>query len=456
MAVTTVYTYDLNGSKKDFDVPFEYLARRFVQVTLIGQDRKTLDLASDFRFVGKTSIQTLKAWGPADGYERIEIRRNTSATDRLVDFADGSILRANELNTSQVQTLHVAEEARNMVADTIAANQDGDLDARGRRLVNLADALAPDHAVTLRQETAWAASTLGNKQAAESARDAAREAQRAAEMVGQSVSDSLARALQAEATSVTESARAKVEADRSAAATATIGNNVQRAETARVGAEGARDQAANSAGFASQEANRAKAEADKASARLPATFGTLGTINAIFFPATVDPGGTPYLGALEIRETGKLTTTLGTSEWVRPSLSMHWGGYTVRRLSMDQNGSLWWGSDRISKSTPSRADSGWTPWTAGGTVDFSHGLGELPSAITLYGQALVAVGNTPASTIFELSMYYGSYMYNAQVVYVDANIIRVRFGHSFQRFTGLNSSDGFSPANSNMRIVCSL
>lgn len=180
MAVTTVYTYDLNGSKKDFDVPFEYLARRFVQVTLIGQDRKPLDLASDFRFIGKTSIQTLKAWGPADGYERIEIRRNTSATDRLVDFADGSILRANELNTSQVQTLHVAEEARNMVADTIAVNQDGDLDARGRRLVNLADATEAGHAVTLRQTESWAESALNSMRGARSSEINAKASESAA------------------------------------------------------------------------------------------------------------------------------------------------------------------------------------------------------------------------------------------------------------------------------------
>ncbi|WP_165678717.1 phage tail fiber protein [Metapseudomonas otitidis] len=180
MAVTTVYTYDLNGSKKDFDVPFEYLARRFVQVTLIGQDRKPLDLASDFRFIGKTSIQTLKAWGPADGYERIEIRRNTSATDRLVDFADGSILRANELNTSQVQTLHVAEEARNMVADTIAANQDGDLDARGRRMVNVADPVDPYDAMNLKKARALDAAV------AAAAADLASHASRASELAAKS------------------------------------------------------------------------------------------------------------------------------------------------------------------------------------------------------------------------------------------------------------------------------
>lgn len=162
LAPKTVLTYPLDGSNRDFTIPFEYLARKFVQVTLIGQDRKLLTLNIDYRFTQRTIITLSKNWGPADGYERIEIRRYTSATERLVDFSDGSILRAYDLNTAQVQSLHIAEEGRDVASDTIGVNNDGDLDARGRRIVNLADATAPDHAVTLRQEQEWAASTLGN------------------------------------------------------------------------------------------------------------------------------------------------------------------------------------------------------------------------------------------------------------------------------------------------------
>lgn len=234
MAITTIYTYPLTGSQREFTVPFEYLARRFVVLTLIGQDRKELVLATDFRFISKTIVQTTVAWGPADGYERIDIRRDTSATDRLVDFADGSILRASELNISQIQTLHVAEEARNMVADTIAENADGDLDARGRRLVNLADAQEPDHAVTLRQEQAWSQSTLGNRNAAEaaavlsvSARDAAQSAQ--------GVSTAQATLATAKAT------ESEASAVRSETAAGTIGNNVALSQQAAQAAQAARD-----------------------------------------------------------------------------------------------------------------------------------------------------------------------------------------------------------------------
>lgn len=149
--IKTVLTYPLDGSTTDFNIPFEYLARKFVVVTLLGVDRRVLTLPTDYRFATRTVIATNKAWGPADGYTQIEIRRVTSATERLVDFTDGSILRAYDLNVAQIQTMHVAEEARNLTADTIGVNNDGHLDARGRRIVNLANAVDDRDAVPFGQ-----------------------------------------------------------------------------------------------------------------------------------------------------------------------------------------------------------------------------------------------------------------------------------------------------------------
>lgn len=158
--IKTVMTYPLNGSTRDFNIPFEYLARKFVQVTLLGKDRKVLTLNTDYRFSTKTTITTTQAWGNAQGYSQIEIRRYTSATERLVDFTDGSILRAYDLNIAQIQTMHVAEEARDLTADTIGVNNEGHLDARGRRIVNLGNAVNDRDAVPFGQlktmnQNAW-------------------------------------------------------------------------------------------------------------------------------------------------------------------------------------------------------------------------------------------------------------------------------------------------------------
>lgn len=166
LAPKTVYTYPLDGSNRSFDINFEYLTRKFVQITLIGKDRKMLVLNQDYRFVTRTSIQTTLAWGPAQGYTTIEIRRLTSATERLVDFSDGSILRAYDLNIANVQGLHIAEEARDLAADTIAVNNDGNLDARGRSIVNVAYAVNPGDAVPLQQVRDWDTSALNSKNAA--------------------------------------------------------------------------------------------------------------------------------------------------------------------------------------------------------------------------------------------------------------------------------------------------
>lgn len=170
-APKTIVVYDITG-QTDYTIPFEYLARKFVVVTLIGQDRKVLTLNTDYRFTTKTTIG-LSNTTPA-GYDKIEIRRLTSATDRLVDFHDGSILRAYDLNLSQIQTLHVAEEARDLAGDSITVNDNGDLDARGRKIVNLGDAENDEDAVNLGQLKKFDDSTFNNAQLAKASADVAK------------------------------------------------------------------------------------------------------------------------------------------------------------------------------------------------------------------------------------------------------------------------------------------
>lgn len=272
----TVYVYDLDGSNRTFPVNFEYLTRRFVQVTLIGQDRKLLVLNQDYRFTGKTSIQTTLAWGAAQGYERIEIRRFTSATERLVDFTDGSILRAYDLNVANVQGLHIAEEARDLTADTIAVNNDGDLDARGRRIVNLADATEPDHAVTLRQEQEWAESTFGNATASKNSADiSAAEALKSKGQADESTAQAMlaAGAARRAADSETASGVASVLAEAWASKAEDIlvvGDKysslhyASKSSKSAVAAKGSQDAAKLSETASKGSADKAKTEADRA------------------------------------------------------------------------------------------------------------------------------------------------------------------------------------------------
>ncbi|WYW04296.1 tail fiber protein [Pseudomonas phage vB_PpuP-Kompost-2] len=241
MATTTktVKTYALNGSLKDFTIPFEYLARKFVVVTLIGATRTELVLNSGFRFTTPTQITTTVAWGPGQNYDLIEIRRYTSATERLVDFADGSILRAYDLNTSQVQSLHIAEEARDLTADTIGVNNDGFLDARARKIVNLADGTEPGDAVNLRQQQQWGGSALN--QALASAASATASAGSAAASQASNVASDAARA-------AAVVARTGAEAAQGAAASSATNANAAN-QTAYEWANKAENQVVNSGQF---------------------------------------------------------------------------------------------------------------------------------------------------------------------------------------------------------------
>lgn len=272
--IKTVMTYPLDGSTTDFNIPFEYLARKFVRVTLIGVDRKELILNQDYRFATKTTISTTRAVGPADGYTLIEIRRFTSATDRLVDFTDGSILRAYDLNISQVQTLHVAEEARDLTADTIGVNNDGNLDARGRRIVNVADAQDVGDAINLGQIQRWNDSALNSanraKQEADRATARANDANNSANASAGSASASASSAELAKQWAVKETAvEPNLESSRTYALHSMSYRNeakgsADRAAVSETNAKASEGSAANSAAAAKVSETNAKASEERA------------------------------------------------------------------------------------------------------------------------------------------------------------------------------------------------
>lgn len=236
----TIVVYPING-QTEFTIPFEFLARKFVVVTLLGVDRLPLVLNTNYRFVSVNRIQLLSPV-PA-GYPNIELRRLTSATDRLVDFHDGSILRAYDLNLAQIQTMHVAEEARDLTADNIGVNDNGDLDARNRKIVNLANGTEPNDAVNLGQLRQFDTSTANNADRAEAAKN---------------------RAVQAETNTARDSASAAVNASK---AVASAGTAVQAASDANRSYDKIvplEQSTVANAQVATQQAQRAQSEADRA------------------------------------------------------------------------------------------------------------------------------------------------------------------------------------------------
>lgn len=174
---STIAFYTGDGTTTDFTVPFDYLAKKFVRVSrgttiLTGGDYG--DTSKDYYFLDKNKVR-LKV-PPATG-EEVTIRRYTSATDRVVSFKDASVLKANDLDVSSVQTIHIAEEARDVINDALLKDKQGNWDAKDKRITNVGAPVADNDAMTYGIYKADALGALHSKIAAEKARDRAVEAE---------------------------------------------------------------------------------------------------------------------------------------------------------------------------------------------------------------------------------------------------------------------------------------
>lgn len=172
---STIIIYEGDGTTTDFTVPFDYLKKSFVTVrlgtgtTLTGGDYG--DTGSDYYFLDKTTIRLKVA--PASG-ESLTIRRHTSATERVVTFKDASILKATDLDTSQVQAFHIAEEGRDILEDSLSVNREGNWDAKGKRIINVGTPEADSDAMTYGVYKTDAKGAYQAKLDAEAARDVAK------------------------------------------------------------------------------------------------------------------------------------------------------------------------------------------------------------------------------------------------------------------------------------------
>lgn len=187
---STIANYQGNGSTTDFSVPFDYLAKKFVKVTVDSREKlggDYGDTTKDYFFVDKTTIRFNTA--PASGTEII-IRRYTSATDRIVSFKDASVLKAKDLDVSAIQTIHIAEEGRDAINDAIIGDKEGNWDARGHRITNVGAPIKDNDAVNLNYYKKDVEGVYQARLNAEKARDAAKVSEANAKTSEISASDS--------------------------------------------------------------------------------------------------------------------------------------------------------------------------------------------------------------------------------------------------------------------------
>ena len=186
---STIAIYTGDGTTTDFTVPFDYLAKKFVKVSvgltvLEGGDYG--DTSKGFYFIDKTTVRLRT---PPQAGAEVTVRRYTSATDRVVSFKDASILKATDLDTSSIQTIHIAEEGRDVINDALIVNKEGNWDAKGHRVVNVGDAVNDGDAVNLKLYKADSMGAYQSRVEAEKARDRAVEAEANAKESEKAVTD---------------------------------------------------------------------------------------------------------------------------------------------------------------------------------------------------------------------------------------------------------------------------
>lgn len=137
----TSITYTGTGSQKLFDIPFDYLRTSFVKTNV---DDIVLTYGEDYVIINRQIEFTV---APISG-SHVVIYRET-ATDRLVSWADASVLKASDMTINQVQQLHILEEQQDWTkTNSIVMEGTIGWNARFHRIINVGDPVEPQDAVT--------------------------------------------------------------------------------------------------------------------------------------------------------------------------------------------------------------------------------------------------------------------------------------------------------------------
>ena len=135
-------TYEATGSQTTFNIPFDYLRNSFVKAK-IGDDGEPMEYGKDYT-VSNRQI----TFGTAPTGQLIVYRE--TPTDRMVQFMEGSVLKANDMNISTLQQLHIIEENEDWTISNsiVIDDEDNAWEARNLRIKNVADPTNAQDVVT--------------------------------------------------------------------------------------------------------------------------------------------------------------------------------------------------------------------------------------------------------------------------------------------------------------------
>lgn len=140
-----------DGMQRLYTFPFSYLRKKFIKVDVLHADNSITSLTYGIDYVVNDLSLTLT--NPAKVGEHLIIYRQTT-TDKIITWNDGSILLASDMNTEDVQMLHLQEEQQDYIqSHSINTKTNSDTkevlwDALNHRVINVSDPKDPQDAVT--------------------------------------------------------------------------------------------------------------------------------------------------------------------------------------------------------------------------------------------------------------------------------------------------------------------
>ena len=233
--------YTGDNTTDTFAIPFTFTAQSEISVTVDGVAETGLT------FPSAASVQLTSA--PATG-TLVQVRRTTDLTARSVDFASGSVLTEEDLDNSNIQTFHAAQEAVDKSNDGITLGADDKWDAQSKIIKNVGTPTASTDGATKAYVDAVAGSASAAAASATAAANSASAAATSASNAATSESNAATSATSASnsaSTATTQATNASNSATSAATSATTATTQAGNASTSATNAATSETNAATSA-----------------------------------------------------------------------------------------------------------------------------------------------------------------------------------------------------------------
>jgi len=140
MSYTASYIVNSSSAQgvTDFTFTFPYIKEDHIEVYLNYNKINQGTASAEYQVITNVSPKLIRLnTGLASANLRVEVRRNSSLGSPLVDYADGSTLTANDLDTSALQSLYIDQELKDNQSRTVSVDEDTGLPSLGESGTNL-------------------------------------------------------------------------------------------------------------------------------------------------------------------------------------------------------------------------------------------------------------------------------------------------------------------------------